>query len=333
MDALTVGEKIRKLRRKNNVQQYRLAEYLNVTNGAISNWENNRRLPSIEELKKIAECFKVSLDYFSNGTHNPRSVETMIDLKREKSVMFTYQYDKWSFPMISRLLLFGSSVSLLASTLVNLNASIMFFFYGFYAMVSYIVLMFIQYDRQKESIRTTEFEESHRPVYRHVLSDEEIHKKRKHLLIYGFLSAIMTAVFIGLFLFLLYRLDYFALFMILIIYFIALSLAYYYPFNLLYHPSAFERTKPYEDTKKGFRSYVFKVLLLFHVVNMFLVSSLFIVSEPETMHRVVILCMLLAFAGFMIHFVLYIRYGDLINGYDLYITKDEIHYKRIEPVS
>jgi transcriptional regulator with XRE-family HTH domain len=333
MNVPTVGEKIKQLRRKNNIQQYRLAEYLNVTNGAISNWENNRRLPSIEELKKIAECFNVSLDYFSNGDYALRSNETRIDEPREKTVVFAYQYDRWSFSTINRLLLVASSTSLFVSALVQLNTSIVFFFYGFYALVSYIVLTFIQYERQRENIQTVEFEESDKLVYRHALSDELIQKRRKHLLIYGFLSAIITSVFISLFLFLLYRLDYFALFMILIIYFIALSIAYYYQFNLLYHQSALNRTKPYENSQKGFKSYIFKVLLLLHIANMLLVSSLFILSESDaTTHLVVIMCMILAFSAFIVHFVLYIQYGNLINGYNLFITHDDVRYRPIKPL-
>ena len=44
---MTLGEKIKELRQKNNVTQEKLAEYLNITCQSISKWENNNALPDI----------------------------------------------------------------------------------------------------------------------------------------------------------------------------------------------------------------------------------------------------------------------------------------------
>ncbi len=67
MNGITVGEKIKQLRTRKGLLQSDLADHLSVTNGAISNWETNRRLPSIEELKKICLFFDVPLDYFAES--------------------------------------------------------------------------------------------------------------------------------------------------------------------------------------------------------------------------------------------------------------------------
>jgi transcriptional regulator with XRE-family HTH domain len=331
MKTITVGEKIKQLRRKNNIQQSRLAKYLNVTNGAISNWENNRRLPSIEELKKIAECFKVSLDYFSDGSYNFETREVMIEEKQEEAMkVLTYDHQKWSFSMISRLLLIVSSFALLLSAFVEERAAILFFFYGFYTMVSYVVFVFIQYDRQKHKMHSIEVEVSYKLVYRHQLNQDMLNHKKKNLLILSFISVMMNALFIGLYLFLLYRLDYFAMFMILIIYFIAFSLGYYYQFGVLYHKAMFDRVKAYDESKKSFKSYVFKIMLLLHMMNMILVSTIFIASEfnPTTL-LVAKICMLIVFVCFIVYLVFYVIYGSFIEDYDLCVTRDEVHFQSL----
>ena len=56
-------EKIRELRKINNIKRNELAELLNVTPATISNYENGYRDPGIRELIILADFFNVSIDY------------------------------------------------------------------------------------------------------------------------------------------------------------------------------------------------------------------------------------------------------------------------------
>lgn len=58
-----LGERIKTLRNARNLSQVQLAKALNVSKQAVSNWENDNILPSIEMLIKIANYFSVSTDY------------------------------------------------------------------------------------------------------------------------------------------------------------------------------------------------------------------------------------------------------------------------------
>jgi transcriptional regulator with XRE-family HTH domain len=64
MDSNMIGNKIKELRNRKGMTQIELANSLNVANTTISNWEKGRRLPSINELKRIASFFNVSLNTF-----------------------------------------------------------------------------------------------------------------------------------------------------------------------------------------------------------------------------------------------------------------------------
>ena len=59
---MTIGEKIRYLRQKNDVTQEKLAEYLNISYQSVSKWENNNAMPDISLVVPIANFFGVSTD-------------------------------------------------------------------------------------------------------------------------------------------------------------------------------------------------------------------------------------------------------------------------------
>ena len=55
----SVGENIKKTRNKIGITQEELAEKINVTRQAVSNWENGKTEPDIETLTKIAQIFEL----------------------------------------------------------------------------------------------------------------------------------------------------------------------------------------------------------------------------------------------------------------------------------
>lgn len=58
----TLGENIKKYRKRQNLTQVQLAEKLLVSYQAISNWERGLKYPDLENAYKLAEIFQVSLD-------------------------------------------------------------------------------------------------------------------------------------------------------------------------------------------------------------------------------------------------------------------------------
>ena len=55
--------RLKQLRIKKNIKQQDLAKALNVTKQSVSNWENNKRLPDVNTLIKLADFYNCSLDY------------------------------------------------------------------------------------------------------------------------------------------------------------------------------------------------------------------------------------------------------------------------------
>ncbi len=66
---MNLGTIIRKLRREKDLTQEQLAEYLNISVSAVSQWESGKTSPDLSLLVPLANFFEVSLDVlFERGT-------------------------------------------------------------------------------------------------------------------------------------------------------------------------------------------------------------------------------------------------------------------------
>lgn len=79
MNQEQIGKFIAELRKEKNMTQQELAEKLNITDRAISNWENGRRLPDYTSLPLLAEVLDISIQELLNG--HKMSKEELIELK------------------------------------------------------------------------------------------------------------------------------------------------------------------------------------------------------------------------------------------------------------
>lgn len=80
---LTIGEKIALLRKRKNISQTELAQYLFLTPQTVSRWESGGGTPDIALLPKIAVFFGVSIDELFGLT----SMERAADLAAKYSVL------------------------------------------------------------------------------------------------------------------------------------------------------------------------------------------------------------------------------------------------------
>ena len=60
---MTMGERIKQLRKEKGMTQTELAMTLHVTKGTVSTWETNSRVPGFETLNVLSDLFEKRLDY------------------------------------------------------------------------------------------------------------------------------------------------------------------------------------------------------------------------------------------------------------------------------
>ena len=70
-----VGKNIKKVREEKGITQEQLAERLNVTRQAVSNWENEKTQPDIETLDRIALALDVDIERLIYGKERKLTIE------------------------------------------------------------------------------------------------------------------------------------------------------------------------------------------------------------------------------------------------------------------
>ena len=77
-----IGDKLKKLRIKNEMSQLELANLLHVSNKTISSWENNRTMPDINFIFKLCDIFHTSFYALTNGEYcNLNNAELEVKIK------------------------------------------------------------------------------------------------------------------------------------------------------------------------------------------------------------------------------------------------------------
>ena len=70
----SLGEKIKNLRKRENLTQEEFAVNLNISLDSVKNWEQGYNYPSVDMLVTIAEYFKCDFDYLLGQQDSPNKV-------------------------------------------------------------------------------------------------------------------------------------------------------------------------------------------------------------------------------------------------------------------
>ena len=58
---------LKRIRKERGLNQLKVALDLNISREALSHYENGKRSPDIQMLRKLSEYFNVSIDFLING--------------------------------------------------------------------------------------------------------------------------------------------------------------------------------------------------------------------------------------------------------------------------
>lgn len=81
------SEQLKKIRKENKLTQKELAEQLNIAQSTIAMYENGKREPDAANLQKIADHFKVTIDFLLGRSYSPKltaeeEIDIAVDLER-----------------------------------------------------------------------------------------------------------------------------------------------------------------------------------------------------------------------------------------------------------
>lgn len=74
------AERLKKLRKENDLTQAELASEIKVSRACVANWENGERVPSSATVMYLAKMFKVPVDYLCGRTDEKYNVRLLDDI-------------------------------------------------------------------------------------------------------------------------------------------------------------------------------------------------------------------------------------------------------------
>ncbi len=129
---MELGNRLKELRKNNNINQDELAEKLFVSRQTISNWENDKSYPDIQSVLLISEIFNVSLDQLLKG-----DVEKMERIITEQTETDIKKMNTYAVGMLITIIALMISTPILAFT-------IGFWFFIPFGML-FVILMFFSF--------------------------------------------------------------------------------------------------------------------------------------------------------------------------------------------
>ena len=92
MDQIKIGKFIAECRKKNNLTQMQLAEKLNITDRAISKWENGKAMPDSSIMLDLCNELKISVNELLSGemidmnNYNEIAEKTLLEMAKKEEI-------------------------------------------------------------------------------------------------------------------------------------------------------------------------------------------------------------------------------------------------------
>ncbi len=92
MNQIKIGKFIAECRKKNNLTQMQLAEKLNITDRAISKWENGKAMPDSSIMLDLCNELKISVNELLSGemiemnNYNEKVEKNLLDMVKQKEL-------------------------------------------------------------------------------------------------------------------------------------------------------------------------------------------------------------------------------------------------------
>ena len=109
---MELGNRLKELRKQQNINQDELAEKLFVSRQTISNWENDKSYPDIQSVLLISEIFNVSVDQLLKG-----DVEKMERIITEQTETDIKKMNTYGMGMLITIIALLISTPILAFTI------------------------------------------------------------------------------------------------------------------------------------------------------------------------------------------------------------------------
>ena len=109
---MTLGQKLKEIRKRFGLSQESLAETMNVSRQAITKWEADDGLPDVSNLQELSKVFNLTVDYLLDNDNSLPALSMKKELDKEKyemnqkgyqSILNDYYADPWEIYELLRI--------------------------------------------------------------------------------------------------------------------------------------------------------------------------------------------------------------------------------------
>lgn len=145
---MTIGERLLKYRKANNLSQEEVAEKLEVTRQTISKWETDMSTPDFDKIVPLCELFNITADELLTGTKKEIEKENIKDIpKKSNNIM------KALVISVSVFLYFVAvSWIIIAEEVIRINDGLMVSIFMILCAIPTCILIYYFVSRNKEEI-------------------------------------------------------------------------------------------------------------------------------------------------------------------------------------
>ncbi len=103
-DAVSFGMRLSEIRKFNNKTQEEVAEYVSVSTKTVQNWEHGSKMPGIDNMVSLAECFNMTVGeiledeayrIFEKKFHNRKRSIEIIEVENKIEVFMEFCEDRY----------------------------------------------------------------------------------------------------------------------------------------------------------------------------------------------------------------------------------------------
>lgn len=119
MDQIKIGKFIAECRKKNNLTQMQLAEKLNITDRAVSKWENGKGMPDSSIMLDLCNELKISVNELLSGemidmnNYNEIAEKNLLEMAKKEEIQ------NKKLMMYENVIGFGSTISFITLIFVT----------------------------------------------------------------------------------------------------------------------------------------------------------------------------------------------------------------------
>lgn len=108
---MTLGQKLKEIRKRFGLSQEQLAEIMNVSRQAITKWENDGGLPDVANLQELSKIFGITVDYLLKDENELPVLSMRKELDKSKyknklssynEILKEYYAEPWEIYNLSR---------------------------------------------------------------------------------------------------------------------------------------------------------------------------------------------------------------------------------------